>query len=248
MLTSETSRPPRPLDAPLAGTRGERAAAYGGLVFLVVFGVGWLFLARLFPPFSPDLSPAETVAAISYRRDALLAGSVIMMVATLVYLPVWSLLVQVMRQIEGRTGILTLMLGFSCGTCLISNFFTGLFLSAAAFRPDRDPATTQLATDLAMLLFIGGIALFVGIWFLTAYAILVVDRGREPVLPRWFGYLNLLAGLLYIPDLLIYVFKTGPFAWDGLIGFWIPAGIFIAYFLALTVVLPPVVRRASAMA
>lgn len=61
--------------------------------------------------------------------------------------------------------------------------------------------------------------------------------------PRWVGYANLWIAILYLPELLVFFFTTGPFAWDWLIGFWIPAVLFIAFFAASPFVLRPVVRR-----
>ena len=59
----------------------------------------------------------------------------------------------------------------------------------------------------------------------------------KPVFPRWFGYLNVWVGFLLVPANMIIFFKTGPFAWTGVIGFWLPAAVFGAWYLVVTYVL-----------
>ncbi|MGL5442076.1 MAG: hypothetical protein ACRDDJ_06380, partial [[Mycobacterium] stephanolepidis] len=66
------------------------------------------------------------------------------------------------------------------------------------------------------------------------------ETGSEP-LPRWSAYLLLWCGLLFAGSALIIFFKDGPFAYDGLVGLYIPvvataifqAGMFVALAQAL---------------
>jgi len=60
--------------------------------------------------------------------------------------------------------------------------------------------------------------------FLVAIAILK-DHNVPTLYPRWVGYLNLWAGFLLVPAALIVFFKTGPFAYNGALAFWLPLTI-----------------------
>jgi hypothetical protein len=69
-----------------------------------------------------------------------------------------------------------------------------------------------------------------------------LDERPHAVFPRWFGYYNLWAMLLVIPDQLLFFFHDGPFAWNGLFGLWLPAVSFGSWFFVTFAVL----RRAEA--
>ncbi|WJR33124.1 hypothetical protein P3F83_22015 [Mycobacteroides immunogenum] len=221
----------------------ERASAWCGLAYLLVFGTGWLAIAHFMPPIPPAAGPAAVAAQFQERHGWLMLAAVIMMCSTFVLFPVFSLLVMIARKIEGSAGIVTIMMALTAATSLVFNFYVPFSFSMAAFRPDRDPAIVQYASDNGFLQFMGGIPMFLLVWVLSAYAILVLSPRRDPLVPRWFGYLNLWCAILYLPELLVFFFHTGPFAWNGIVGFWIPAVLFLVYFAASPIILVPVVRK-----
>ncbi|ALG15273.1 hypothetical protein AOZ06_34430 [Kibdelosporangium phytohabitans] len=170
-------------------------------------------------------------------------GSVAIMVSTMVLAPAGALLVLIVRKAESGVGILTVILGLTVATTMVLTFYTGFSLALATFRAGRGPALIQYASDSAFLQFIGGIPMFWLLWIVVACASLVTRSRENPVIPRWFGYVSLWAAILYIPELLVFFLKQGPFAWDGLVGFWIPAVIFIVYFPLATAVSLGIIRR-----
>ena len=59
----------------------------------------------------------------------------------------------------------------------------------------------------------------------------------------WAGVgLYLWTAFLFIPGGLVTFFKAGPFAWNGLLAFWVAAAVFGSWFIVMSVV----VRRAVA--
>ena len=67
-------------------------------------------------------------------------------------------------------------------------------------------------------------------------AIILRDARPRPILPRWFAYVNVWVGLMIVPAGFIVFFKTGPFAWDGLLAWWMPVAAFFCWII-LTAVL-----------
>jgi hypothetical protein len=70
---------------------------------------------------------------------------------------------------------------------------------------------------------------FMAQYFAFAFAILS-DPRPQPVFPRWLAYFNIWAEVMFTPAIILPFFKTGPFAWNGLFVFWIPAAAFTALF------------------
>ncbi|HSW15109.1 MAG TPA: hypothetical protein VLI06_19835 [Solimonas sp.] len=221
----------------------ERAGAWSALAYIIVFGGAWFNIAGFLPPISPTESAVAVAEQFRERNFPLMLASLLMMCSNWALLLFAALLTLIIRKIEGCVGMLTLMMGFTFATFLVLNFYMGLSFALAAFRPDRAPELIQFATDSAFLQVLGGIPMFVGVWSLAAYAILVVSPRENPIMPRWFGYLNLWAAISLLPELLVFFFKTGPFAWDGLLGFWIPAAATVGYCFVSPLVFVPVVRK-----
>jgi hypothetical protein len=84
-----------------------------------------------------------------------------------------------------------------------------------------------------------------GQWYRDALAAFT-DRSPEPVFPRWVGWSNVWLGVLLLPATIVIVFKTGPLAWTGLIGFWISAAVFGVWYLVMTWVVLRAVRQEAA--
>ncbi len=221
----------------------ERASAWCGLVYLLVFGTGWVFVARFFPPIPPSANPGQVAAQFQQHHGMLMLAAVLMMCSTFVLFPVSALLILIARAIERQIGMVTVMMALTVATYLVFNFYTPFSFAMAAFRPDRDTEIVQYASDYGFLQFMGGIPMFLMVWVLSAYAILVLNPRENPIVPRWFGYLNLWIAILYLPELLVFFFHSGPFAWNGIVGFWIPAVLFIVYFAATPVIMVPLVRK-----
>src|SRR5262249_39118621 len=74
------------------------------------------------------------------------------------------------------------------------------------------------------------------------YAILT-DRTQPAVLPRWLGYLNIWAPLIYSPAVLLPFFKTGPFDWRGIFVFFVPGAVFTIQFTANTLCMVRAIGR-----
>jgi len=107
-----------------------------------------------------------------------------------------------------------------------------LIFSAAAFRPDRDPAVTEALNDLGWFFFLMNFP-SVTVQALVVAVAVFTDRNPDPVFPRWLGYLLVWAAIAFVPGGLLTYFKTGPFAWNGLLAFWLAAVAFFGWFLVM---------------
>ncbi|MCX2935024.1 hypothetical protein ORI20_32730, partial [Mycobacterium sp. CVI_P3] len=62
---------------------------------------------------------------------------------------------------------------------------------------------------------------------------------------RWSGYLSLWTALLLGPAGLVPLFKDGPFAWNGIFGFWMVLIAFCIWVAAITWLLVTAINHES---
>ncbi|MGD9663540.1 MAG: hypothetical protein AB7U63_20045, partial [Porticoccaceae bacterium] len=61
------------------------------------------------------------------------------------------------------------------------------------------------------------------------------------------GFYNIAVTTLFLPVGLIFFFKAGPFAWNGMIGFWIPLLDFFIWMVVMTVFLFKAVNQEKSL-
>jgi hypothetical protein len=215
------------------------ACAWSGAAFCVVFGIGFVLCAHFLPPPSPNMDADRVAAMYADNRNGIRAGAVIVFFANGFFLT-WTAAIGYLMWITGhRVWTFVQLLGGATGS--MGPFVAPMLWMAAAFREGQDPGTTQALNDIAWLF---TIAYFVPVFFqFVSVGIvgLTSSPDRAPW-PRWAGYLALWFSLAAVPAALIPFFKTGPFAWDGAFGFWIPAVAFFGFFTVMT----PIFARSAA--
>ena len=65
----------------------ERASAWSGLFYLLLFGTGWMLVAHFMPPIPPSAGPAEVAAQFQQRHVWLMLAAVLMMCSTFALFP-----------------------------------------------------------------------------------------------------------------------------------------------------------------
>ncbi len=211
--------------------RAQLICGWGGILFCVLFGLGAIFISQFVPPISPA-SSAEAVA-VRFAQDQfqIRAGMLLIILSSMLYVPLTAGLSAEIGKQEGQSRAIS-QIQFGSGVCVaIFVLIPALIWAVASFRADRAPELILLLNDLGwiMLLLPFSPAFFQVLTI--AYAVFVSDESN-PALPRWFGYFSVWAAVLFLPGILITFFKTGPFAWDGIIGFWLPVGVFFTWILA----------------
>jgi hypothetical protein len=224
----------------LAGrTTGE------GIIFwtLPAVAVIWIAAFLLFPGFVPPMSPqasAQEVAAFYGRNLSRVRYSMILFNWFCVALiPVLMLVVERMRGMAHRTPVMRYCVIGVAGAAPIAFLTSTVFWLIAAFRPDRSPDLTLLCNDLAWITFTCGVPFLIALCVFLAVAIAFDDQ-EEPVFPRWFARFNVVVAIVLVPAGFAGLTLSGPFAWNGLVSFWI-RNIAIALWIVVTAV---VLRRA----
>jgi hypothetical protein len=120
-----------------------------------------------------------------------------------------------------------------------------LFWLTAAFRPARDPQLTLMFNDLAWVTFSSQVGFLIAQSVILALAI-HLDRQERPVFPRWVAHFNLAIAALLVPAAFTGAALTGPFAWDGLLTFWVRNVAIGVWIVVMAVVLGRAIARQKA--
>jgi hypothetical protein len=196
------------------------------VVFYNLYGLLFFVITRTQPPPQPSLTHSEIVQWFDDRHHGLLYGYAIVFI------------------VGGATAIMNAMLAYSIRRMSVSRAFAysylviyalatlpgmlimGVACTVGAMRPDRSPALLRWLYDFAFLSFEGTMGVFLIGSLVWMVAVLLDENG---VFPKWFGYLNLCNALTEVVVAPAWIFRSGPFAWDGTIAWWINMGVFVTY-------------------
>ena len=215
---------------------------WAGPITIILFALSFWPFAGFLPPLSPTMTAAEVSAYYQQHTAGIRFGMVLMMFAGTLNCVFVAAISTQLRRIEKESPMWTyaqLTVGCAGSVTIIVG---AMLMTAVAFRPDRGVELTYLLFDIAWLWLVmpGTPAAIQNI--VIGMAILT-DKNAKPVFPRWLGFFNIWTGLLFLPGALVTFFKTGPFAWDGLLAFWLPAGLFVPWFFIMFFMMRKAIRQ-----
>ncbi|PWR20950.1 hypothetical protein [Zavarzinia compransoris] len=213
-----------------------RTFVYTGvaLVLSLVVTQGWLM--GFIPPPSPAL-PAEELAKIFIdRKMSIRIGTLIQCICYTFWFT-WAISIAFyIRRMERGIPVLTYASIANIGGGYVFFLLMPITWAALAFRPENlDPNVLQVMNDLVWFIFILSWPPFALFMVFIAVAIFR-DHNVPTIFPRWVAFFNLWTAVLIIPAGLIEFFKTGPFAYDGLISFWFVFAVFFGWMLVMSIV------------
>jgi hypothetical protein len=107
------------------------------------------------------------------------------------------------------------------------------------------PELTLLTNDLAWITFTCGVPFLVALFLFIALGVAWDDQ-PHPVFPRWFAWFNVATAVVVLPAGFAGLTMSGPFAWDGVISFWVKNMAFAVWLVVVAVVLRPAVEGRDA--
>ena len=91
-----------------------------------------------------------------------------------------------------------------------------------------------LLYDLGLLSYVGSLGCFSAAYFAFAIAIFY---DRNEIFPKWLAYVLDLADRHRDHGAPVFIFKAGPFAWNGSISFWMGTVIFGIWLMCVIIFL-----------
>ena len=208
----------------------QRVCAWSGAICVILF-FGAFVVAEWIPPMAPSMTADAVAAFYQQHTIGIRIGGVLMFLSGAFYAVYTAVISAQMARIRNvsRAAVYAQLAGgaFACLTFMVPAM---LFL-VTAYRPYRLATDTQLFNDMSWLLLVMAWPPFAAQQLSFVYSIFT-DHSEQPVFPRWLGFLNIWVVLGFLPATVIAFFYNGPFAWNGLLGFWIPAFVFTIQFSA----------------
>lgn len=221
----------------------QRLCAWGGVGCTLLWLPGFWVLANWFAPHPPTWTPEQVATFFRTDTNMLRFALITLGYGCCLYLPWCAAISTQMRRIEGEHSVMSwAQLGM--GSIGVWVFFLPVMLwITISYRADEmPPELMRYLNDFAWLTFINPVCmyfyqgLFIGITILN-------DKRAEPIFPRWFGWAQIWVIIIYLPGSLVPMFKTGPFAWNGALAWFIPLTVFVIWMMTMTYLLLKAIKR-----
>ncbi len=226
-------------------TDGELIMLWALPAMVIIWASAFFLFPGFLHPMSPTMS-AEEVAGFYRDETARIRYSMILFNWFGVGLiPTVVLLAMQVRKMAHRTPILSYCLIACAGGPPTLFLVANMFWLLGAFRPTRSPELTQLLNDLAWVTFTVLVPYLIAQCLVLALAIYWDLRDR-PVFRRWVAHFNLLIAVALMPAAFGAVTFEGPFAWDGVLSFWVKNIAIAVWIAVMGFVLAQNIRRQRA--
>jgi hypothetical protein len=210
----------------------QRACAWSAIVCIVLFFLAFT-LSGFIPPPSPSLPQADVVAYYQQHATGIRTGMLILMIGGMFLLPTVGLISHHMRRIPNLPVALPYAQVSLGATNAMFFFIPAVMFLVTAYRPDRPPELTYLMNDMS---FIFAVLPWPPAFMESAVIAVAIlaDTGAKKIFPRWVGWLNVWVALAFVPASLMVFVKSGPFAWNGVITFFLAGTMFLVWFVIMT--------------
>lgn len=212
-----------------------RLFLWSGVVVVVALIVAQGLIMGFIPGPSPALSPEQLAQIFVERRSAILGGALLQCICWTFY-GTWAIpIIMFIRKMEGNTmPALTYASLVNVGGGWVFFILIPMTWAVMAFRAGSiAPETMQIMNDWVWFDWLYTWPSF-SVWMFIIAAAILMNKSAEAPYPRWVGFFNLWSGLLIFPAGMIGFFKTGPFAYDGMISFWFAVFVFFGWMVGMT--------------
>jgi hypothetical protein len=213
-------------------TRDQRICLWLVPVFGAVLLVAYSIFPGSFPPMSPTMSANQVAAFYRDNLARIRTSMIILNCCEVMFIPFYMVVVVQMQRMANpsRAFSYSYLSAAASGATMFA--LADIAWLAAAFRPERDPQLTLLLNDFAWMAFIAPIGFIVAQNFCLALGIYLDERSK-PIFPRWAAHFNILMAVLMAPGAFAVMFKTGPFAWNGFMAYWVRMSAFALYIVVM---------------
>lgn len=205
--------------------RYELFGAWCAPIFSLLTLGGFIVLAQFYDPAAAHLAPAELAEHYAGIKDEVAIGMSVFALATC-FLLVYSVQLSLwLWRREGRSPLMSIAQAGGGFAVVLLVFISCCLWIGAAYRSDvAEPDVTVALNDAAWFGFLVGWSML-SLQMLATAAITLADRGRPQLVPRWLSWFSVIGAVLLVTANGCAITETGPFAWDGVLGYYVPMAI-----------------------
>ena len=200
-----------------------------GTIFTLFTLVGWLAMAQGLLPVPASLTPEATAAYFAEHSLGMRTGCLLYMVGC-GFFAVWiAQLGAMLSEIEGKGPTLSIA-GVTCGNGVIAFVMMSCCLwIGAAYRAEAHPDVVVALNDAAWFGFLLTWPTL-SVQMITTGVVTLMDRRETPLVPRGVSWFSIFCGIFIVTASGPAWMKTGPFAWNGVLAYYIPMLMWGAWF------------------
>ena len=206
--------------------------AHSAWLVVILMSIGLFGIAGFMPLIPPDMNAADLATRFAEDRMRIRLGMSLLALCAVFWWSFSAAIAMQMKRIEGKSHPFTyVQMASASGTVMII-LLAAYFWLVALYRPDTPASTIQMLNDFAWLTFVG----FYPPGFIQNVSIgmcILSDKSDKPAYPRWVGFANIWIAILFLPGALLPFFHSGPFSWNGIIGFWLVANAFFGWIIMM---------------
>ena len=191
-------------------------------IFTALIALGWLGIAHFWMPAPADLGAEATKAFFTVtHRDGMLLGNSILTVACAFLVPGSIQFGLILAEVEGPQPLWSISAAVSgCFIALIV-FLNAGFWIGAAYRPAAGADLVVALNDVAWMGFLLG-WVFLSLQMVSTAIVALSDQRAQPMIPHWLSKASIVGAVLLICAGGPAFAQSGPFAYHGLLAFYIP--------------------------
>ena len=209
-------------------TRSQLICVWWGYAFFPVYLTGFL-IAGYLPIPSPAWDAAQVAAFFDQNQTRILIGQLTCVIASAFLVP-WAVAIFMqMIRIEAKPSVLSYFQLTSGALGVVFFMIPSCMWATIAFRSGHNPDTMQMMNDFAWILWAISWPPFAFQAVVIGLVVLFAKHDQN-VIPRWAAYVSIWLGIAMVPASLTVFFKTGPFAWNGLIAVYLPLVIYSIWY------------------
>ncbi|KAJ6035888.1 hypothetical protein N7540_000167 [Penicillium herquei] len=175
-------------------------------------------------PIPPSWNAEQVHEHYFHHKTGCRAGSSLLLIAGILWLPWSALITKQMRQIENVDPIVCDLQLVAAAAGTFTFILPAIFLALITYR-DYGPELTLLLSDL---FWVTSVIQWPTFWLQSwciAWAVLA-DKSPYPKMPKVVRIINFITGLSFTMATGLHTVYHGPFAWDGALTYWVPLGLF----------------------